>query len=127
MFGCRSHKSADKRLDVAAHAVPGQLLEWQRVGPDHVAEQGGLRGKGGRRGQHAVCHLAEGPHVTSSVVELDRASPFVGEELGSHVRWCALDRRKHLGRALDALADAEVADLDPPVSVRWLRLDQDVL
>ena len=92
-FGRRLYQRADERLNVAAGALLGQLMKLKRVEPKHILKQGVKGGEGSRRGQHAVYHLAEGPHVSSLVVDLDRAPGLVGDELGRHILRGALDRR----------------------------------
>ena len=96
MFGRRLHQSTDERLNVAAGAVLGQLVELQRVRSKCVVEQGGEGGEDGGRGKHAVHHLAEGPHVTGSVVNLNRASRLINVKLRRHVLRRAFDCRQHL-------------------------------
>jgi len=89
MFGCRLHQSTDKRLSNIAGTMLSQRLEFPRVGPYHAVDQGVQGRESGRRGEHAVRHLAKGPHVTSLIADLGPA--FGVNELWRHILPSALD------------------------------------
>ena len=110
-------KRLNKVKSKGIHAASFPLVVF---GPRDAAKAVGLRGEGDALRQHAVHHLAHGPHVGGLIVDRDVAPGLVALQLGRHVAGRALDAGHRLAGGVDALADAKVAYLDPPGVVWWL-------